>query len=143
MSDERQAPLNGGDPAERWQAHLAAVAAGFPYPATPNLAPAVRRALGPAASRPAPRRGLAWAGLAAAGMLIAALLAVPGVRAGLLEFLQIGAVRIQLGPTATPTASPTAAPSPSGTPPAPTATARPTPTLLASVLDLAGAKIGK
>lgn len=94
--------------------------------------------------------------MAAVLFLLAGLLAVPQVRAGLLTFLRIGAVRILLtAPTPTPTPpppTPTEAPSvPTAGPAAgsgPTATPSPTPTQvpptptatpLASVLDLAGA----
>jgi hypothetical protein len=71
--------------------------------------------------------------LGAALILMAALLAVPGVRAGLIEFLQVGVVRIWLAPSPTPTQAPTA----TGTP-RPTQTPAPTPTVLESVLDLSG-----
>jgi hypothetical protein len=61
-----------------------------------------------AASRPSIRR-LQW--LWAAGVLLALLVglwSVPPVRAAILDFLQIGAVRIWLGePTPTPTSAPT------------------------------------
>jgi hypothetical protein len=57
-------------------------------------------------------------------------LAVPQVRAGLVEFLQFGVIRIFL---VTPTAAPPA-PTPTGTPMIPT----PEPTLLPSLLNLAG-----
>jgi hypothetical protein len=131
---------NGTDPAERWQARLAATARAFAYPRTPDLLAAVRPAalaaprLAPAPSRrparPAARR-LSWAyGLALVAVLLVALLSVPGVRAGVLRFLQLGAVRILLGPTETPTTAPTTA--------ALTPTPRPPPTPLSSVLDIAG-----
>jgi hypothetical protein len=55
------------------------------YPPTPNLAVAPRR------SRPAIR--LSWA-VAAVLVALASLLAVPSVRARVMEFLQVGAVRI-------------------------------------------------
>lgn len=73
--------------------HSAALA--MPYPPTPDLA---TRFL-----RPQPRRTprFAWA-LAAVLVALLSLLAVPEVRARILEFLQIGAVRIILPqPTAT------------------------------------------
>ena len=57
-------------------------------------------------------RRLAWAALAIIAAL-ASSLAVPQVRAGLLEVLQIGAVRIFLGPpTATATPIPSFSPCP-------------------------------
>jgi hypothetical protein len=69
-------------------------------------------------------------------VLLAAIVAVPSVRAGLLEFIQLGAVRILFAPTAQYSGPPTPAPSPTG--PAPTGTPAPEPTLLPSVLDLGG-----
>jgi hypothetical protein len=75
-------------------------------------------------------------------LALAVLLAIPSTRASLLEFLQIGVVRIFYVPTETATPVPTATmPAAAGTP-APTATPRPTvtpsPTPLLSVLDVAG-----
>jgi hypothetical protein len=64
---------------------------------------------------------------------LAGLLSVPQVRASIIEFLQIGAIRIFLLP---PTATPVP-PTPTGTPP-PTAAPRPTPTPIPSLLNLAG-----
>ena len=141
--------LNGTGAAERWEAQLAVVARGLPYPPTPDLAAAVvartsprlpaRPAAAPAARprhrpAPAPRRSLGWA-LAAVLVVVAAaaLAAVPSVRAGLATILEIGVVRIFLGPTPTSTLAPTA----TGTR-RPTVTPRPTPSPLASVLDLEG-----
>lgn len=66
---------------------LAAMA--LPYPPTPDLAAQVR----PQKARPSLR--LRWA-LAAALVLAASLLAVPSVRARVLEFLQVGAVGIRM-----------------------------------------------
>ena len=154
MSDLSPLSMNGTDPAERLEAQLLAVARALPYPATPNLAPAVlartraalpsARPVGAAAApRPATRRAPAWQtrplGLALAAVLVVAisLLAVPAVRSGVIDFLELGSVRILFGPTATPTLAATPAATLTGTP-RPTATLRPTITPLASVLDLAG-----
>lgn len=132
---------NGNGPVDRWEAQLVAVARALPYPPTPNLlaVPAVRARLSvplvaraAVAPRRAPRRAAGWA-LAAALVALVSLLAVPAVRASLVEIFQLGAVRVILGTLPTSTAAPT----PSGTPP-PTRTPAPTPTPLASVLDLAG-----
>ncbi len=132
----------GPDADERWEAQVRAMARSFPYPPTPNLAGAVRRQR----ARPVPTRRLqlAWA-LAIALVLIVGLLAVPQVRAAILDFLQIGGVRIFLvapTPTPTPTPAPTSTPASgaqaAGTPFPPTATPRPTTTRLPSLLDLAG-----
>jgi hypothetical protein len=69
-------------------------------------------------------------------LILGGLLAVPQVRAALVEYLQIGAVRIFLiEPTLTPT--PTPAPASSEERPV-IVTLQPTPTPLASLLDLAG-----
>ncbi len=97
----------------------------FVYPPTPNVAAGETRT----ARRYAPRVRLAWA--VAVLVLLLGLWSVPTVRASVVEWLQIGAVRIQLvAPTAT------VAP-PTGTPRAtviPTAT----PVPLANVLKLSG-----
>lgn len=128
-------PLLPTEADERWAAHLTAVARALPYPPMPAPARVPRRA---AARRPARVYTLALAAVVVA-LLAVALLAVPSTRAGLLEFIQIGVVRLQLGPSPTPTATPTepgpaATPQPAHTPPRP-----PPPTPLSSVLDLAGA----
>src|SRR6185503_9471421 len=73
-------------------------------------------------------RGLAWS-LAAIVLALAVLLAIPSTRASLLEFLQIGSVRIFFVATETPSPVPTATPRPTRTP---------APTPLLSVLDVAG-----
>jgi len=112
MSLPPSAPLatNGADPAPRWHARLAAVARALPYPPTPNLAPAVMRRLAPRPVTAARPRRLAY-GLTLALILLAASLAVPSVRAGLLEFIQLGAVRILFAPTGTSTPEVTPLPS--------------------------------
>ena len=134
--------LNGNGPVERWEAQLVAVARALPYPPTPNplAVPAVRARLTPppavraVAPRVAPRRAWGWA-LAAVLVALLSLLAVPAVRASLVEIFQLGVVRVILGPLPTPTPEPTT----TGTPPPPsTRTPQPTSTPLASVLDLAG-----
>ncbi len=111
---------------ERFGQRVRAVAGGFPYPPMPVIRP-VR------SSRPdRSRTQLAW-GAGIALSLVLALLAVPQVRAALIEFIQIGAVRLNLiAPT--PTLIP---PTPTGAL-APTVVPSPTPTPLASVLDLSG-----
>jgi len=77
----------------------------FPYPPTPDLAGGERTRLAaamPVAKRYAHRR-LAWAIIAAVAILVATLLTVPTTRAALLEWFQVGAVRIWLvEPTQTP-----------------------------------------
>lgn len=88
----------------QWEATIQQHARRVPYPATPDLADRERQRLRqPTPQRAAvvPRR-LAWALAALLAIALAALLAVPPVRAALLEWLQVGAVRIWLvEPTAT------------------------------------------
>lgn len=114
-------------PLDRLEVELRRTARAFPYPATPDVARAVSRRLsGATPRRPARRPALAWA-LVALVLTAAGLLSVPEVRAAIVDFIRIGAVRIYLiAPTSTPTAT------------APAPTPRPTPAPLASVLDLAG-----
>lgn len=108
---------NSPDDRDRLEAWVRRAAREFPYPPTPNLAPRARAAR-------APRLRLAYA-VAIVLALLAGLLAVPQVRAGLVEFLQIGVIRIFLTePSATPTQA--------------GQTPQPTPTLLPSLLQLAG-----
>lgn len=102
------------------QARLRHAAEAFPYPPTPDVAGQVAQRLSGRArdKRPLSLRRMAIA-LAALLLLVMGLLAVPPVRASILEFLQVGSVRIWLvEPTAIPTVSPTAAPTttPAATP---------------------------
>lgn len=141
MSRRLLSRTGGPAPNEHWEARLRAAARAFPYPPTPDIAGAVRGRLGAEATRPARLRPrLAWA-MVAVLLILGGLMAVPQVRAAVVEFLQIGAIRIFLTeptPTVTPI-PPTATPlSPTPTGLLPTATPRPTPTPLSSVLELAG-----
>jgi hypothetical protein len=103
----------------------------FIYPSTPDIAAQVM--LKVERTRPARERRrvrIAWA----AGIVILVLItlmAVPPVRAQILEFLRFGAVRIFLS---TPTPAPTQTIIPGTPTPAPTTT----PTPLSSFLDLSG-----
>jgi hypothetical protein len=73
--------------------YLRLLAKDVDYPPTPDIASAVLRRLHPAPrTRVMPRR-LAWA-LACILVLLSGLLLVPPARAALLEFIQIGVVRI-------------------------------------------------
>jgi hypothetical protein len=80
-------------------------ASAFPYPSTPDIAAAVTRRIASEAPRgPRPhvlRPRLAWAAGAAA-VLLAGLLAVPQVRAAIVEIIRIGVVTIFVD-TSTPT----------------------------------------
>ena len=129
---------------EHWERQLLETAQAFSYPPTPNLSGAVRRRLELRARRRVPllRQRLAWA-TALVALLLSVLMAVPDVRAQILEFLQIGVIRIfQIEPT--PSTTPTAS-LPARVPPDPTAgtptgfpTRQPSPTPLTSLLNLAG-----
>ena len=77
-----------GQTIEKLELQLQAAGRSLRYPATPDLA---NRSVTPRAAQPR----LAWA-LAAMLVAIVSLLAVPGVRARLAEFLQIGGVRIAI-----------------------------------------------
>jgi hypothetical protein len=123
---------------EKMETWLQETARELPYPQTPDLAPAVRAHLaGGPARRPLPRVPSRWAWVvtAALAVLLLGVLAVPSVRAGILEFIQVGVVRIFL--VTPPTATPAPSPVPSGTP-APTQAPTSTPTPVAWLTDLAG-----
>jgi hypothetical protein len=109
----------------------------FRYPQTPDIAYAVTQSLeGEVSPAKHLRRRLAW-GVAAILLLLAALMSVPTVRAQVLEYLQIGAIRILLTqPTPTATHESTQLPPLAGGSDGliSTATARPYP----SIIDLAG-----
>jgi hypothetical protein len=136
MSQRFFSRTGGANQNEQWEARLQQLARRFPYPPTPDITGAVRAQLAEESRlKPElPPRRLAWAALLVL-LILAGLLAVPQVRAALVEYLQIGAVRIFLiEPTLTPT--PTAGTSLEEKPV--TTTPHPTPTPLASLLDLAG-----
>ena len=107
------------------ETRLAQVARAFTYPATPDLTRAVSRQM--QSPRRSPARPAWRLALALAVLLLAVVLLVPPVRAAVLDWIRVGAVRIFLvEPTPAPTPQP-------GTPtPAPTATP------LASLLDISG-----
>jgi hypothetical protein len=89
---------------QEWEQTVHALARTYAYPPTPDIAAAVRRKLAvrhlqPHVSRPAWQRpALVFAALLLA---LALALSVPAVRAAVREWLQIGAVRIELTPPAT------------------------------------------
>lgn len=86
---------------EPLETRLQTLAQGFIYPPTPQIAEKVMAKL---QARRTPRRfaarRLAW-GIAMVIALMAGLMAVPAVRAAVLEFIQIGVVRIFLPPAGT------------------------------------------
>lgn len=124
---------------ESWENHLRAAAQGLPYPPTPDIAGAVRQKLAAV-----PKGGARWrVALVTATIvlaLLAGLLSVPAVRAAVIEFLQIGAIRIILPErTSTPTPTLSIAPMPERTPlPTQTRPPSPTPQDLIALDDLQG-----
>lgn len=117
--------------AAAWAQTVARRAVPFAYPPTPDIAAGVARQLAQPSTRH--RRVVlrpVWAGLLVLLIILAGLLLAPPMRAAILEFLQIGAVRIEL-------AEPTLTAPPSFSTPAPKPTA--TPQFLSSWLDLSGA----
>jgi len=80
---------------------LQALAKEFKYPSTPSIADEVMSRIGGAGKRLRIGRQLAWA-LTMLIVLLAGLLVVPPVRAAVLEFIQIGIVRIFPSPVQTP-----------------------------------------
>jgi len=125
------------DRLNNWEAHLKSTAQAFLYPPTPNVAQAVmqRLALRGQARRRALGR-LGWVTLVLAVIGVAITLAVPTVRAAVLEFLQIGAVRILLAPPTATSPPPLLSPSSASLPPIPTS--QQTFDDKISLLDLAG-----
>lgn len=131
-----------GQNLQLWEAQVRDVARAYAYPPTPEIARVVGRRLAAVVAPARPRLRLAWA-LAALLITLAALMAVPQVRAAVLEFLQIGAIRIffsqptptVIAPTATAGSMPIAG---AGVEAPVTAIPAPTPTLPFSILNLAG-----
>ncbi|MGE5642640.1 MAG: hypothetical protein ACM3Y8_06470 [Byssovorax cruenta] len=93
-----------------FEAQLRSIAGGMNYPRTPNIAGSVT-ALLRSANRPRPvSRTLVWS-LTILLILISSLMLIPPARAAILEFIQIGVVRIFR-------AEPTPLPAPNQEPPA-------------------------
>ena len=76
----------GPEADERWEAQVRTMARVFPYPPTPNLVMGAQRRLARPASPRLRRTQVAWA-LGIALTLTVGLLAVPQVRAAILDFL--------------------------------------------------------
>lgn len=118
-----------------FEAQLRSIAGDMNYPSTPNIAGSVT-ALLRSANRPRPvSRTLVWS-LTILLILISSLMLIPPARAAILEFIQIGVVRIfRAEPTPLPAPQPE-----SSSPVAPvTATAAPTAQPLIPILEkLAG-----
>jgi hypothetical protein len=78
---------------DSWERYLTETAAAFSYPPTPNVAVSVAQRLGQRRASFTGGRRLAWSVLLLL-LLTTILLAVPSVRATVLELLQIGAIQI-------------------------------------------------
>lgn len=123
---------------ETWQDNLRESLQAFTYPPTPDIAGTLARRVGKAHLKERARR-LAWAAALAIILVLAALMSVPPVRAAILEFLQIGAIRIFLvSPSPTPTPDSSTSIKPPASTPLPTLHLTPIPTDIVSLLDLAG-----
>lgn len=84
-----------------WEERVRQTARDFPYPPTPDIVASVSRKLVPR------KRRLILRPLLAALLLIAlVMVAVPGVRAAIIEWLRVGVVTIFVGQTPTPTPAP-------------------------------------
>jgi hypothetical protein len=118
---------------EQWEEMIRQTARSLPYPPTPNV---VERVTAQLAKNRTQKHSAQWRPLWVTAIILALLIglwSVPPVRAAILEFLQIGAVRIWLvepTPTPVPTAEPAGV--------TPVNTRRPTPTPLVSLFNLAG-----
>jgi hypothetical protein len=121
------------DPQAAFEIRLRSAAQAFPYPPAPDVSQAVRQRLFSRQQARPVRVRLAIAAIVLA-LIAAGLLAVPPVRAAILNWIRVGAVQIWFGPPS-PTPTATARPGPTATF-APTDL--PTPTPLSSILDLSG-----
>jgi len=127
------------DSVTRFEQELSAAAGDLAYPQTPAIAQAVMLRLKPQVrpQRLSARR-LAWAALIVA-VLLTGLMQVPPVRAAVLEWIQIGVVRIFLpAPGPAPEAQPWPGPAPVTATPSPHLQAPTSGTGGFSLLDLAG-----
>jgi hypothetical protein len=119
---------------QRWESRVRDAARDFPYPPTPDIAGSVRVRLD---RQPiSPYRRLALAAAVMVVVVLGGLLAVPEVRAAILEALRIGGITIFVG--ATPTPAPEATTIGTVRTPRPTMTPYVEPTPVVSVLDLPG-----
>jgi len=114
------------DSTDPFDENLRALAEAFTYPRTPDVARVVTRRLSEAPRSNFIRRRAVPLALGLALVVVLAV-TIPPVRAGIIRFLQLGGVRIFL-----------TQPSPTATLPPLTATPRPTPLHLSSLLNLKG-----
>lgn len=99
---------------EPFENRLQALAKEIPYPPTPSIAGAVMTRINAKSTRSLLGRKLAWA-LILILVLFAGLMFVPPVRAAVLEFIQIGIVRIFPNSVESPTPTPEASVIPTST----------------------------
>ena len=92
MTQEKTRRSHGG---EDWETVVQNLARAFPYPRTPDLAGRVEKVLMTRPARLTFQPRWAWAVLILL-ILLGALLAVPGVRASVLDLLRIGVIEIHL-----------------------------------------------
>ena len=78
---------------ELFEQQLTSIAKGLDYPRTPNIAGSVMKRLPLAAPRRILLRRFAWS-LTVVLILFSSLMLIPPARAAILEFIQIGIVRI-------------------------------------------------
>jgi hypothetical protein len=112
---------------ELWENRLRDTAQDLPYPPTPDIARRVRQMIAGHQAAPA-RRRMALATATFILLFLAGLLSVPSVRAAVIEFIQIGVIRIFVPestqtpiPTLSITTTPELTPIPNRTlPPSPT-----------------------
>lgn len=93
--------MNENRTQDGWETFVRETAEAFPFPPTPDIAANARGGAIPPMREIRVRRW-AWAAMAVLAVTVGLLAAVPSVRAGVLEVLRIGAVRI-LPPEATGT----------------------------------------
>jgi len=125
-----------------FEKQLQSIAKGMDYPRTPDIAGSVMSRLGKSKRSRFSSRRLAWS-LTIILVLLSSLMLIPTVRAAVIEFIQIGIVRIfpqpiEPIPEAITTATPQSVAEPTATPrsvPSPTTTSTDTPPLLIPFLD--------
>ena len=83
---------------ELFEQRLVSIAKGLDYPRTPDIATAVLRRIRPSTRPRFISRKLAWS-LTIMLVLVSSLLSIPTARAAIIEFIQIGIVRIFPRPT--------------------------------------------
>ena len=86
---------------EIFEQRLISIAKGLDYPRTPDIATAVMTRVRPSARSRFISRRLPWS-LTIMLVLVSSLLSIPTARAAILEFIQIGIVRIFPRPTEPP-----------------------------------------